>query len=40
MSRIITPDDPRRKELFKIMKSHAKNHGGDRLPIEEYVQKL
>jgi trimethylamine--corrinoid protein Co-methyltransferase len=30
-------DDPRRKELFKIMKSHTKNHGEVRLPIEEYL---
>jgi trimethylamine:corrinoid methyltransferase-like protein len=33
-------DDLRRKELFKIMKSHAKIHGADRLPIEEYVSKF
>jgi trimethylamine--corrinoid protein Co-methyltransferase len=30
--------DLRRKELFKVMKTHAKRHGLDQLPIEEFLK--
>lgn len=29
--------DPRRRELFRIMKAHAKRHGLERLPIEKWT---
>lgn len=29
--------DPRRKELFTIMRAHARKHGVDRLPSEDFV---
>ena len=34
----LAEDDPRKKHLFKVMKTHAKKHGMERLPIEEFIK--